>query len=126
MLRIVPHTVPRVGRSYEHFPDGFDLHLPIRTHETCRPQFFVQVPFGVFDMLDHIGVESGAENVRAPIGLVVGRALRMSVEAVRVEKVRASTSLAQPQSIWTPHPKHSNGRLGTRTNAPVPGAACIE
>jgi len=32
MLRIVPHTVPRVGRSYEHFPDGFELHLlPIQT-----------------------------------------------------------------------------------------------
>jgi len=28
MLRIVPHTVLRVGRSYEHFPDGFELHLP--------------------------------------------------------------------------------------------------
>ena len=27
MLRIVPHTVPRVGRSYECFPDGFELHL---------------------------------------------------------------------------------------------------
>jgi len=27
MLRIVPRTVPRVGRSYEHFPDGFELHL---------------------------------------------------------------------------------------------------
>jgi hypothetical protein len=27
MLRIVPLTVPRVGRSYEHFPDGFYLHL---------------------------------------------------------------------------------------------------
>ena len=27
MLRIVPHTVPRVGRSYERFPDGFELHL---------------------------------------------------------------------------------------------------
>ena len=27
MLRIVPLTVPRVGRSYEHFPDGFELHL---------------------------------------------------------------------------------------------------
>ena len=26
MLRIVPHRVPRVGRSYEHFPDGFELH----------------------------------------------------------------------------------------------------
>ena len=25
-LRIVPHTAPRVGRSYEHFPDGFELH----------------------------------------------------------------------------------------------------
>ena len=24
MLRIVPHTVPRVGRSYDHFPDGFE------------------------------------------------------------------------------------------------------
>ena len=27
MLRIAPHTVPRVGRSYEHFPDGFELQL---------------------------------------------------------------------------------------------------
>ena len=27
MLRVVSHTVPRVGRSYEHFPDGFELHL---------------------------------------------------------------------------------------------------
>ena len=27
MLRIVPHAVPRVGRSYKHFPDGFKLHL---------------------------------------------------------------------------------------------------
>ena len=27
MLRIVPHTVPRVVRSHEHFPDGFELHL---------------------------------------------------------------------------------------------------
>ena len=27
MLRIVPHTVPGVGRSYEHFPDGFELYL---------------------------------------------------------------------------------------------------
>ena len=27
MLRIVPHTVPRVGRSYEHFSDGVELHL---------------------------------------------------------------------------------------------------
>ena len=27
MLRIVPQTVPRVGRAYEHLPDGFELHL---------------------------------------------------------------------------------------------------
>ena len=27
MLRVVPRTVSRVGRSYEHFPDGFELHL---------------------------------------------------------------------------------------------------
>ena len=26
-LRIVLFTVPRVSRSCEHFPDGFDLHL---------------------------------------------------------------------------------------------------
>jgi len=26
-LRIVLGTVPRVSHSYEHFPDGFDLHL---------------------------------------------------------------------------------------------------
>ena len=39
MLRIVPHTVPRVGRSYEHFPDGFELHLlPLRMHLRVRPR----------------------------------------------------------------------------------------
>ena len=27
MLRIVPDTVPRVGCSYEHLPDGIELHL---------------------------------------------------------------------------------------------------
>ena len=27
MLRIVSHTVPLVGRSYAHFPDGFELNL---------------------------------------------------------------------------------------------------
>ena len=27
MLRIVPHTAPRVGRSHDHFLDGFELHL---------------------------------------------------------------------------------------------------
>ena len=27
MPRIVPHNVPRAGRSYKHFPDGFELHL---------------------------------------------------------------------------------------------------
>ena len=38
MLRIVPHTVPRVGRSYEHFPDGFELHLlPIGTPPDIAP-----------------------------------------------------------------------------------------
>ena len=29
LLRIVLVTVPRVSRSCEHFPYGFDLHLPI-------------------------------------------------------------------------------------------------
>ena len=33
MLRIVPHTATRVGRSYEHFPDGFELH-PLRWQVT--------------------------------------------------------------------------------------------
>ena len=39
MLRIVPHTVPRVGRSYEHFPDGFELHLlqVAKTGGGCNP-----------------------------------------------------------------------------------------
>ena len=39
MLRIVPRTVPRVGRSYEHFPDGFELHLlpMLRGCEALRP-----------------------------------------------------------------------------------------
>jgi len=36
MLRIVPHTVARVGRSYEHFPDGFELYLLQRTGEQVR------------------------------------------------------------------------------------------
>jgi hypothetical protein len=27
MLRIVPHTVTRVGRSHEHLPDGFELRF---------------------------------------------------------------------------------------------------
>ena len=27
MLRIVPNTARRVGRSYEHFPGEFELHL---------------------------------------------------------------------------------------------------
>jgi len=39
MLRMVPHTVPCVGRSYEHFPDGFELHLlPFRC-TTCGKAF---------------------------------------------------------------------------------------
>ena len=35
MLRIVPPTVPRVGRSDEHFPDGFELHLLPNTDRVC-------------------------------------------------------------------------------------------
>ena len=35
MLRIVPHTVPRVGRSYEHFPDGIELHLLQGREASC-------------------------------------------------------------------------------------------
>ena len=34
MLRIVPHTVPHLGRSYEHSPDGFELHL-LPEGQTC-------------------------------------------------------------------------------------------
>ena len=43
MLRIVPHNVPRVGRSYEHFPDGFELHLlqPPRETETLGEEEFI-------------------------------------------------------------------------------------
>ena len=49
MLRIVPPTVPRVGRSGEHFPDGFELHLlrvvsnclVNRHHQTAIPTFVV-------------------------------------------------------------------------------------
>ena len=33
MLRIVPQTVPRVGRSFGHFPDGFGLHLLIQVFD---------------------------------------------------------------------------------------------
>ena len=47
MLRIVPHTVPRIGRSYEHFPDGFELHLLPREDEPAPSDMatrMVQVP----------------------------------------------------------------------------------
>ena len=33
MPRIVPHTVPRVGRSYGHFSDGFELLLLIQVFD---------------------------------------------------------------------------------------------
>ena len=36
MLRIVPHAAPRVGRSYEHFPDGFELDLPTSSRFLSR------------------------------------------------------------------------------------------
>ena len=38
-LRIVLVTVPRVSRSCEHFPDGFDLHL-LRLRGLARPEGF--------------------------------------------------------------------------------------
>ena len=41
MLRIVPPTVPRVGRSDEHFPDGFKLHL-------LPPAAELQIMHGLF------------------------------------------------------------------------------
>ena len=53
MLRNVPHTVPRVGRSYEHFPDGFEFHLLPFSHylqvikrerETIIARFTVRDP----------------------------------------------------------------------------------
>ena len=34
MLRIVKHTVPRVGRSYENFPNVFELY---RLHSLTPP-----------------------------------------------------------------------------------------
>ena len=37
MLRIVPHTVPCVGHSYEHFPDGFELQTPNHAPQTANP-----------------------------------------------------------------------------------------
>ena len=36
MLRIVPPTVPRVGRSDEHSPDGFELHLLLWKEDDAR------------------------------------------------------------------------------------------
>jgi hypothetical protein len=37
-FRIVLHTVPRVGRSYELFPDGFYLHLlPCKAKDSLAP-----------------------------------------------------------------------------------------
>jgi len=47
MLRIVPHTVPRVGRSYEHFPDGFELHLLQLHHSAFGVWGLVFLGFGV-------------------------------------------------------------------------------
>jgi hypothetical protein len=35
MLRIVPRTVLRVGRSCENFPDGFELYLPRSVWHSC-------------------------------------------------------------------------------------------
>ena len=45
MLRIVPHTVPRVGRSYEHFLDGFELHL-LRDKEPIRSTHVLSLSTG--------------------------------------------------------------------------------
>ena len=39
MLRIVLYDVPRVGRSYEDFPDGFELHFlqcGIKSHKASE------------------------------------------------------------------------------------------
>jgi hypothetical protein len=44
MLRIVPHTVPRVGRHHEPFPDGFELHLSSPLNETLRTPNPVRQP----------------------------------------------------------------------------------
>ena len=37
MLRIVPHAVPRAGRSYEHFPDSFELYPRPSTTPRLHP-----------------------------------------------------------------------------------------
>ena len=37
MLRIVPHAVSRVCLSYQHLPDGFELHF-LRSLGTCKPR----------------------------------------------------------------------------------------
>ena len=37
MLRMVPRTEPRVGRSYEHFPDGFQLQLSLEPLDSRFP-----------------------------------------------------------------------------------------
>ena len=47
MLRIVPPTVPRVGRSDEHFPDGFELHL-LRHLRTGVPRSKETTPLGPY------------------------------------------------------------------------------
>ena len=36
VLRIALVTVPRVTRSCEHFPDGFDLHLLPLREKSCK------------------------------------------------------------------------------------------
>ena len=56
MLRIVPHPVPRVGRSDEHFPDGFELHLL-----PSEPKTKVMTAWGEYLMLPI----ASACNVRA-------------------------------------------------------------
>ena len=54
-LRIVLVTAPRVSRSCEHFPDGFDLHL-LRANMTCS----VAKPLIIgWDVLEIDGLQQG-------------------------------------------------------------------
>jgi len=70
MLRIVPHTVPCVSRSYEHFPDGFELHLLPHGADLRRAQknilgSFIVVSFEWVGTLQRISNQKAATRILA-------------------------------------------------------------
>ena len=67
MLRIVPPTVPRVGRSDEHFPDGFELHL--LQAESYRMQRMELRQLGCGELQGYPSLVTSSPPLKATIGL---------------------------------------------------------